>query len=91
MFHYQIDWDSFKTRLIAQLYNLRNAFCKTILSLYSYFDPKSFKDGRDIDTTNSFSGYYKNIIYITSSLENILRRCSMWHAIEEIALSTSHF
>jgi hypothetical protein len=27
-FPYQIDWETFKTRLIAQDYNLRNAFCK---------------------------------------------------------------
>lgn len=62
-FQYQIDWETFKTRLIAQNYNLRNAFCKTILSLYSYLDPKSFKDGRDIDISNAFSGYYKNNLH----------------------------
>lgn len=62
-FAYQIDWETFKTRLIAQDYNLRNAFCKTILSLYSYLDPKSFKDGRDIDVKSAFSGYYKNNLH----------------------------
>ena len=62
-FKYQIDWDSLKTRLIEQRYNLRNAFCKTVLSLYSYFDPKSIKDGRDIDTKDFFSGFYKNNLH----------------------------
>lgn len=62
-FAYQIDWETFKTRLIAQDYNLRNAFCKTILSLYSYLDPKSLKDGRDIDVKSAFSGYYKNNLH----------------------------
>jgi len=62
-FPYQIDWETFKKRLIAQNYNLRNAFCKTILSLYSYLDPKSLKDGRDIDTKDAFSGYYKNNLH----------------------------
>jgi hypothetical protein len=62
-FPYQIDWETFKTRVIAQDYNLRTAFCKTILSLYSYLDPKSFKDGRDIDTKDAFSGYYKHNLH----------------------------
>lgn len=62
-FLYQIDWETFKSRLIAQDYNLRNAFCKTVLSLYSYMDPKSFKDGREIDLKNAFSGYYKHHLH----------------------------
>ncbi|MBU2504036.1 MAG: DUF262 domain-containing protein [Nanoarchaeota archaeon] len=62
-FAYQIDWETFKTRLIGQDYNLRNAFCKTILSLYSYFDPKSLKDGRDIDIDYALTGYYKNNLH----------------------------
>src|SRR5262249_42879376 len=62
-FPYQIDWETFKTRVIAQDYNLRNAFCKTILSLYSYLDPKNFKDGRDIDTKDALSGYYKHNLH----------------------------
>lgn len=62
-FQYQIDWETFKTRLIAQDYNLRNAFCKTILSLYSYLDPKSLKDGRDIDIDRALTGYYKNNLH----------------------------
>lgn len=62
-FAYQIDWETFKTRLIAQDYNLRNAFCKTILSLYSYLDPKSLKDGRDIDIDHALTGYYKNNLH----------------------------
>jgi len=62
-FTYQIDWETFKSRLIGQDYNLRNAFCKTVLSLYSYMDPKSFKDGREIDLRNIFSGYYKHHLH----------------------------
>ncbi|OGG49373.1 hypothetical protein A2704_04325 [Candidatus Kaiserbacteria bacterium RIFCSPHIGHO2_01_FULL_54_36b] len=62
-FSYPIDWETFKSRLIAQDYNLRNAFCKTVLSLYSYMDPKSFKDGREIDLKNAFSGYYKHHLH----------------------------
>lgn len=62
-FQYQIDWDTFKNRLISQNYNLRNAFCKTILSLYSYLDPKSLKDGRDTNIHGAFSGYYKNNLH----------------------------
>jgi hypothetical protein len=55
-FAYQIDWETFKKRLIAQDYNLRNAFCKTVLSLFSYLDPKSLKDGRDIDISRAVEG-----------------------------------
>jgi hypothetical protein len=62
-FPYPIDWESFKSRLVEQDYNLRNAFCKTILALYSYKDPKSFKDNRDIDLKNSLSGYYKHHLH----------------------------
>jgi len=62
-FQYQIDWDTLKTRLISQNYNLRNAFCKTILSLYSYLGPKSLKDGRDINIDGAFTGYYKNNLH----------------------------
>lgn len=62
-FQYQIDWETFKTRLISQNYNLRNAFCKTILSLYSYLDPKSFKDGRDLYIDKALTGYYKNNLH----------------------------
>lgn len=62
-FPYPIDWESFKSRLIDQNYNLRNAFCKTILALYSYKDPKSFKDNRDIDLHSSLSGYYKHHLH----------------------------
>jgi hypothetical protein len=62
-FPYPIDWDSFKARFIEQNYNLKNAFCKTILSLYSYKNPKSFKDNRDIDLKDSFSGYYKHHLH----------------------------
>lgn len=63
VFAYPIDWETFKSRLIAQDYNLRNAFCKTVLSLFSYMDPKSFKDGREIDLKNAFSGYYKHHLH----------------------------
>lgn len=62
-FPYPIDWESFQARVIDQDYNLRNAFCKTILSLYSYKEPKSFKDGRDIDISGSLSGYYKHHLH----------------------------
>jgi hypothetical protein len=58
-FNYPIDWDSLKIRLIEQDYNFRNAFCKTVLTLYSFENPKHFKDNGDIDLTKSFSDYSK--------------------------------
>jgi len=59
-FDYLIDWDSLKNRLIAQPYNLRNAFVKTILALYSYNEPKNITDGRDVSLDSVFTGYYKH-------------------------------
>jgi len=63
-FNYPIDWDTFKLRVIEQKYNFGNAFCKTILSLYSYFQPKNFKDNRDIDLSlNNFSNFSRRNLH----------------------------
>jgi len=62
-FSFLIDWDKLKNRLITQRYNLRNAFVKTILALYSYAEPKSILDGRDVSLDNVFSGYYKHNLH----------------------------
>lgn len=62
-FSFLIDWDTLKTRLIAQRYNLRNAFVKTVLALYSYAHPKNLLDGRDVTFENVFSGYYKHNLH----------------------------
>jgi len=62
-FNYLIDWDTLKTRLIEQPYNLRNAFVKTVLSLYSYAEPKNLTDGRDVPLDRVFSGYYKHNLH----------------------------
>jgi hypothetical protein len=59
-FTYFIDWETLKNRLISQRYNLRNAFVKTILALYSYAEPKNTVDGRDVSLDGVFSGYYKH-------------------------------
>lgn len=57
---YLIDWASLKSRTIAQRYNLRNAFVKTILCLLSYAEPKNITDGMNVSLDNVFSGYYKH-------------------------------
>lgn len=62
-FAYLIDWDSLKSKLVAQQYNLRNAFVKTVLSLYSYAEPKNLTDGRDVSIDKVFSGYYKHNLH----------------------------
>lgn len=62
-FNYLIDWDTLKTRLIAQPYNLRNAFVKTVLALYSYAEPKNLTDGRNVSLDHVFSGYYKHNLH----------------------------
>lgn len=63
VFSYFIDWETLKSRIIAQRYNLKNAFVKTILSLYSYQEPKNLMDGRDVSLDEVFSGYYKHNLH----------------------------
>jgi len=63
LFMYFIDWDTLKNRLISQRYNLHNAFVKTVLSLYSYQEPKNLVDGRDVSLSDVFSGYYKHNLH----------------------------
>lgn len=60
---YLIDWETLKSRLIAQRYNLRNAFVKTVLALYSYADPKNLTDGREVRFEGLFTGYYKHNLH----------------------------
>lgn len=62
-FNYLIDWDQLANKLIGQRYNLRNAFVKTVLSLYSYAEPKNLTDGRDVGFDGLFSGYYKHNLH----------------------------
>ena len=62
-FAFLIDWGTLKNRLIAQRYNLRNAFVKTILALYSYAEPKNLLDGRGVSFDGVFSGYYKHNLH----------------------------
>ncbi|MFC1501593.1 DUF262 domain-containing protein [Elusimicrobiota bacterium] len=62
-FNFLIDWKTLKNRLISQRYNLRNAFVKTILSLYSFAEPKNLLDGRNVHFENVFSGYYKHNLH----------------------------
>ncbi len=62
-FNYLIDWDTLKERLITQPYNLRNAFVKTVLSLYSFMEPKNLTDGSNISLDGVFSGYYKHNLH----------------------------
>ena len=62
-FAFLIDWAELKNNLIAQRYNLRNAFVKTVLALYSYTDPKNLLDGRSVSFEGVFSGYYKHNLH----------------------------
>ena len=62
-FAFLIDWPELKNNLIAQKYNLRNAFVKTVLALYSYADPKNLLDGRNVSFDGVFSGYYKHNLH----------------------------
>ncbi len=60
---YLIDWESLKSRLIAQRYNLRNAFVKTVLALYANAEPKNLTDGRSVSLVGAFSGHYKHNLH----------------------------
>jgi len=62
-FAFLIDWDALRNNLINQRYNLRNAFVKTVLALYSYADPQNLLDGRGVSFTGLFSGYYKHNLH----------------------------
>lgn len=62
-FNFLIDWDSLKEKIISQPYNLRNAFVKTLLCLYSYAEPKNIVDGSDVILDGVFSGYYKHQLH----------------------------
>ena len=57
---YFIDWDSLKSRLIAQRYSLLNAFSKTVLALLANAEPKNITDGRDVALEGAIVGYYKH-------------------------------
>lgn len=61
--NYLIDWETLKSRLIEQPYNLRNAFVKTILALYSYANPKDLVAGRNVTFENSFTSWYKHNLH----------------------------
>jgi len=52
-FNYQIGWDNIKEFILNEKLSFGSAFCKTILSLYSYKTPLSFKDGEPVQ----FSSY----------------------------------
>jgi len=58
-FNYPIDWETLKLRLINQDFYFGNAFCKTVLSLYSYKKPRNLKDDSLVDLTKDFSSYNK--------------------------------
>ncbi len=62
-FNYLIDWEGLKSNLINQKYHFRNAFCKTVLALYSYNEPKQFKDNRNVNIASSFSEYSKSHLH----------------------------
>ena len=62
-FPYDIAWDSLKLRLIELEYNLRNALCKTVLTLYSYYSPKDFKTNGDINLNKNLSIFNKTNLH----------------------------
>lgn len=62
-FSYLIDWATLKNRLITQRYNLRNAFVKTVLSLYAHAEPKNLIDGKPVSLDGAFTGYYKHNLH----------------------------
>lgn len=62
-YSFLIDWDSLKEQIIGQPYNLRNAFAKTILSLYAYAKPLNIVNGAEVSLTGAFSGYYKHQLH----------------------------
>ncbi|MFA5644559.1 MAG: DUF262 domain-containing protein [Patescibacteria group bacterium] len=62
-FDYLIDWETLKSRLISQRYNLRNAFVKTVLSLYSNCGPKNLSDGREVSLDGAFTGYFRHNLH----------------------------
>lgn len=62
-FSFLIDWESLKERIISHHYNLRNAFVKTILSLYSYAIPRNIVDGAEVGIAGALSGYYRHQLH----------------------------
>lgn len=62
-FNFLIDWDSLKEQIISQNYNLRNAFVKTILSLYSFARPRNIVDGAEVSIAGALSGYYRHQLH----------------------------
>jgi len=62
-FSFLIDWDSLKEQIVGQPYNLRNAFAKTVLSLYSHAKPLNIIDGSEVRLEKVFSGYYKHQLH----------------------------
>lgn len=62
-FSFLIDWETLKSRLIAQPYNLRSAFVKTVLALYAHAEPKNLTDGRSVSLEGAFTGYYKHNLH----------------------------
>lgn len=63
VFNFLIDWGSLKERIINHHYNLRNAFVKTILSLYSYARPRNLIDGSEVSIASALSGYYRHQLH----------------------------
>ncbi len=57
---YLVDWPGMTKKLKNQNYSMRNAFCKTVMSLYSYLQPKNIKDNSDIDLVKNFTNYSVN-------------------------------
>ncbi len=57
---YLVDWQGLVKKLKNQKYNLRNAFCKTVLSLYSYQAPKNLKDNSDVELLESLTSYSRS-------------------------------
>jgi hypothetical protein len=74
VFNFLIDWESLKDQIISQPYNLRNAFVKTILSLYAFARPLNIIDGSEVGLTNAFSGYYKHQLHHIFPV-NYIRTC----------------
>lgn len=54
-FDYTIILD--RDKIVSQKYSLQNAFCLTVMCLYSYKQPKDFKNNSFVDLSKNFSKY----------------------------------
>ena len=64
LFSYSISWDKLKESIMNEKFSLNSAFCKTILSLYSYNNPLNFSDSESVQFSSYSSLNKKNLHHV---------------------------